>query len=286
MYMNLKSPPPAMIRSLFLLVILLAACTPNGGTVSIEPTLEPVSIVKRLATVAPTATPAPDDDAPDAPTPTFAPPTRTPTTTPYIGVFLGEAAVNPFAPVTRLDPAAPFIDDATPERPFAVRVFCDIPPDELFGAGWREDAALVDELRCPIQIMFGFRGRVQIFEGGAMYSRPETGEVWAIQPGRGGEGGAYWYVGSAPEVGTMQFDDVPPGRIIPTDEIGAVWLTVPQVRGAMGFAVQNAFNGDVNVQRFDGGALFLDASAGQTFVLLLDGSAVGPYAGALPEIGN
>ncbi|TVR24583.1 MAG: hypothetical protein EA396_01245 [Anaerolineaceae bacterium] len=265
---------------------MLAACDANGEPVSRDPTLEPVSIVKRLATIAPTATPDTDDSEPDAPAPTLAPPTRTPTPTPYIGVFLGEAAVNPFAPVTRLDPAGAFVDVPTPERPFAVRVFCDIPHNELFGAGWREDTALVDELRCPIQIMFGFRGRVQIFEGGAMYSRPETGEVWAIQPGRGGEGGAYWYVGSAPEVGEVQFDDVPPGRIIPTEEIGAVWLTVPQVRGAMGFAIQNAFNGDINVQRFDGGSLFLDASSGQVFVLSLDGTAAGPYAGDLPEIGN
>ena len=80
------------------LSLLLAAC--NGGD-NPSPTSDQVAMVRLLATVGPTATLSPADVQA---TMAALPPTRTPapivptaTETPYVGVFLGEADIDPLS---------------------------------------------------------------------------------------------------------------------------------------------------------------------------------------------
>ena len=266
------------------LSVVVAGCS-DGQTST--PTAAPtaVPVVKQLATIPPTPTVS---EAERIATLTAQPlpstpilPTLTPTPTVYVGVFLGEAPIDPFAPVTRLNPvqvvAEPTVDVS------GVRLICDIPEAPAFGVAWRDESAVLSALRCPIQIAVGFVGRVQLFERGAMYFRPETGEVWALRPATSEEEGRYWYVGQVPELSGAVAQQPPSGRFLPTGEIGRVWLEVPEVRDALGFALQDASDAEIAFQRFDGGTILFDVVIGQVFALLLDGTAFGPYAAADPD---
>jgi hypothetical protein len=118
---------------------------------------------------------------------------------------------------------------------------------------------------------------MQLFESGVMYFIP-SGEIWVMAPG-GVAGGQYWYVPIAPP---DQGWEVPPpeGLRMPTLGFGAVWKAVDGVRQTLGFARTDEQAASVSVQRFDGGALFLDSSAGQVFALIGDpdnGIAYGPF---------
>jgi hypothetical protein len=273
-----------MIRKLWTIILfawVITACQPT--LVYQTPTIEPVQIIKRLATIAPTLTPnvAEISEQQTAIASQATPiPTLTPQPTLYIGVFLGETSQDPFAPVLSISGASQIVQENNPTAfPSGIRIICDIPEDSIFGLGWRDNTQLVNELRCPIQIMFGFTGRIQVFEGGAMYYRPETGETWAISPASTGDSGQYWYLGQPPPLENVGISDIPAGRLAPASEFASMWLAIPELRQALGFAVQQAVNSDINVQRFDGGSLFLDANSGLSFVLLLNGDAIGPYQG-------
>jgi hypothetical protein len=263
-----------------LLALVIAGCQPTP--VYQTPTTEPVTIIKRLATVAPTLTPnvaEVSEQQTAVAIPSTAIPTLTPQPTLYIGVFLGETSQDPFAPVLSISGASQIAVNNPTALPSGIRIICDIPEDGIFGAGWRTHSRVINELRCPIQIMFGFTGRIQIFEGGAMYYRPETGEAWAISPPRTDDLGRYWYLGQTLPIENVGIGDIPSGRLAPADEFVSMWLSIPELREALGYALQRSFNGDINVQRFDGGSLFLDANSGLSFALLLNGDAIGPYQG-------
>lgn len=268
------------IWAVMICVLILSACQPTP--VYITPTIEPIPIIKRLATVAPTLTPnvAEISQHETAVAVQATPiPTLTPQPTLYIGVFLGETSQDPFAPVLSISSSSQVVANNPTALPSGIRIICDIPEDGIFGTGWRENERIVNELRCPIQIMFGFTGRIQIFEGGAMYYRPETGEAWAISPPRANDLGHYWYLGQITILENVGIGDIPAGRLPPAEEFASMWLAIPELREALGYALQRGFNGDINVQRFDGGSLFLDANSGLSFALLLNGDAIGPYQG-------
>lgn len=270
---------------IWLVALFLSACQPTP--VYQTPTIEPVTINKRLATIAPTLTPnvAEVSEQQTAVAIQATPiPTLTPQPTLYIGVFLGETSQDPFAPILSISNASQIAENNPTALPSGVRIICDIPEDQIFGGDWKANSRVVNELRCPIQIMFGFTGRIQIFEGGAMYYRPETGEVWAITPARTDQIGRYWYLGQTAVLENVGIGDIPAGRLAPDDEFVSMWLAIPELRDLIGYALQRSFNGDINVQRFDGGSLFLDANSGLSFALLLNGDAIGPYQGniALP----
>lgn len=251
-----------------LLALMLTACgggeaTPDAPavavkalvTVEIPPTL---NAQERMATrmAAPT-------------TPTDPPPTATYTPTPYIGVFIGAADVD-----TGGAPMMPQNPDAAPTE----IGLCTVATDAAFGELWRRDASLVRRLGCAIQERFGFDGAVQVFERGVMYRRSSTNEVWAISPGRV-TGGRYWYTNQVP-IGGAITGITPPqqGQRIPVDTFGAVWSSNPPVQEALGYGITPEQTADLNIQRFEGGTLFLDVTVGQVFVLLVNGDAYGPFS--------
>lgn len=261
MYIGLR-----LIAGLLAALLALTACGGDAPT----PTAEAVAVVRVLVTVdVPPTLSAAERAATLAalpPTPTVAPPTPTPTETPYIGVFIGEAR----APESNLPPMNV---EPTPQ-PTEAGV-CTIPTDPAFGEVWKRDASLVRRLGCAIQERFGFAGGVQVFERGVMYRRQSTNEVWAINPGRV-TAGQYWYTNQVPLLSTQGIF-APPGFRVPVDVFGAVWAATTDLRDALGYAITPDQVADMNIQRFDGGTLFLDVTVGQVFVLLVDGDAYGPF---------
>lgn len=260
------------MAKIFRIVILLgilgivAACQPDDGS---TPVPTEVALVRRIATLAPTATLDPNAQR--------ILPTSSPTITPipsptaYIGLFIGEVPSSDDI----LSPRRSSGIGVEPVDP-DVQVACPLPIDPVFGTGWQSEGRAVNGLGCPIQEMFGFSAKVQIFEGGVMYLREPTGEVWAIAPGGLAILGRHWSVSQIPAVSPTGLE-APQGFYVPQGLLGAVWATVPAAREALGYASTEEQEVDVNIQRFDGGTLFLDVTTGQVFALLVNGNAFGPY---------
>lgn len=254
--------------SALLLAVFLAAC--SGGETPTESA--PLVTVKLLVTVEmpPTLTGAERMATLQAmpATPTAPPPTPTPTETPYVGVFIGEAQ--------QLDQASlPSMNVEITAAPTTDTDGCSVAADPAFGELWKRDASLVRRMGCAIQERFGFAGGVQVFERGVMYRRDSTNEVWAISPGRV-TAGQYWYTNQA--AGAIQGGlPAPEGVRVPAGVFGSVWAGDTAISQALGFAITPDQVADMNIQRFDGGTLFLDVTVGQVFVLLVDGDAYGPF---------
>lgn len=258
---------------ILLLAMLLAACEPAPAVITA--TGEPVRL---LATVYISPTPdAAQREATrlaQAPSATL-PPTRAPLTpTPYVGVFIGEADVSaggviPFAfDLPPVDPTQP---------PVVLSRNCPVALDAFFVDMLNALPTTAQAMGCPIQQLFGFDAQVQVFERGVIYRHNITGELWAIAPG-GQTGGNYWYVAAAPLPGPV-LTAPPQGLRVPQDDIGALWSGLPEVSRALGFANTAVENGQVQIQRFDGGSLLRDALTGTIFVLFADGTAQGPFGG-------
>lgn len=244
----------------------IAACqsTPDSTPAPTE-----VALIRRIATLAPTATLDPNAQR--------ILPTSSPTITPipsptaYVGVFIGEVSrEDDILSPRRSDPLSVVVVDS------GVASACPLPIDAVFGAGWQTENRAVNGLGCPIQEMFGFEGKVQVFEGGVMYLREPTSEVWAIAPGGLSIVGQHWSITQAAGVFPVGLT-APDGFFVPDGVLGSVWATVPDARDALGFAATQLQDVDINIQRFDGGTLFLDVTTGQVFALLVNGSAFGPY---------
>lgn len=257
--------------SYLIALCFLAACQPAApsATVPAENVLE----VKQLATVYISPTPNQAEAAATrqafTPTPRMAAASATPTATAYVGVFLGEVQSDegPAFSLAQQPPTPNLIATQLPN--------CSTAPDAVFGADWNADAEVPRLLGCPIQIAAQFRGVTQVFERGVMYWRGDTGEIWAIATGNASKG-RYWYVAQSAEA--MNEDVQPPaGLRAPVRGFGGVWRNTPDVRDALGFARTDEQELAMQSQRFDGGLLFLDSSAGLVFALIVDGSAYGPF---------
>jgi len=260
-----------LLGLLILLAGIIAAC--DGGNTAPPPPTE-VVIVRPLATVGPTATLS---DADRIATQQAVPPTQaapqagpSPTPTAYIGMFLGESPVDPLAPDINVQVVVPTrpVEQATP-------LVCTIAPAPQFGTVWSSQGNLQSEMGCPLQESFGFTGVVQVFEGGVMYHYVERDEVWAIAPGEFGDAGDYWFLsGVVPLTPSI----IPPeGRRVPQNIFGGLWAGITEAREELGFALLPEQDIDVNIQRYEGGTLFLDVTLGQVFVLTVDGRAYGPF---------
>lgn len=266
-----------------LLIVLIGACAPAATPVAETIGEGPgQNAPKLLATVY--ASPTPDAAQREATRLAIRPvtatprPTNTPAPTAYVGIFLGDAAA--------VDPnAVPLYDSARYEGTLIVPITadaevagaCPIAIDGAFGSAWSSDPTIARALGCPSEQPAAYVGSNQIFERGAMYWIP-TGEIWTIVPG-GTVGGRFWYVAQAPPEQTWDVP-APEGLRLPTLGFGAVWRAVEGVRQMLGFARTDEQAASLTVQKFEGGALLLDSSAGQVFALVgrgADGVAHGPY---------
>jgi hypothetical protein len=256
-------------------IFMVSACQNEPLT----PTLTPIVISKYIATAYISPTPNAEQiaatRAASSPTPVPASPSPFPSITPYIGSFIGQAPRD-----TALQPiTAPlFGSQSSGAAPTADATLCRLPIQPEFVIAWQTDKTINQRLGCPIQEGFGFFGEFQSFETGIMYGRAETREVWAINSGQPGR---YWYVAAPERVPT---NDIlaPVGRFTPEGDFGSVWAGITELREAFGFAQTDEQRVGINLQRFDGGTFFLDASAGQIFVLLVDGTLYGPYEVTVP----
>lgn len=260
----------------------LAACDNlETQNVSEESTHPAPQIVRHLATVY--ASPTPGEEERRAtqiaarPTFDFSQPTQIPSPTIYIGVFLGAEQEEGVSVVDAarfqgtLAALSPTLETTSAPN------LCTIPTDPVFGSGWSTNIEAVEALRCPTAQVRAEVGSGQLFERGVMYFIP-AGDIWAIVAG-GSAGGPYWHVSQAPPEQT--WDAAPPdGLRMPRLGFGAVWRAVDGVRQALGFARTDETAASLSIQQFEGGALLLDSSSGQVFVLVGapdSGSAYGPY---------
>lgn len=201
--------------------------------------------------------------------------TPVPSPTSYIGVFLGEIG-DSVAPQPALDSAV-FVTAAPLTAATVTAQSCTIVPDVRFGTSWQAEAAVTTALGCAGEPAVSFEGTTQNFENGFMAFIP-GGEIWAIAPEV--PSGRYWYSAQTPPPPSEEIV-APEGLRVPTLGFGAVWASLPGVRQALGFARTDESAASIIVQRFIGGTLMFDASAGQTFALLgnnqVQGTVYGPY---------
>ncbi len=264
--------------SLLVIMCLFAACSSLNGA-STPPYATPAEQPKLLATLY--ISPTPNDQEREAtrlavrsvpPTPL---PSNTPPPTAYIGVFLGDASgVDSGAPISAaaaLLPSPPPVDIPTLAAPG-----CTYPVDQVFGQAWTTNTPAVTTLGCAGEPSASYVGTGQIFEHGVMYWIP-SGDIWAIAPS-GGINGQFWYVQQAPPDQGWTVP-VPAGLQMPQQGFGAVWRAINGVRQTLGFARVGEQSASLVIQRFLGGALIRDETAGQTFMLVGQdsGSAYGPY---------
>lgn len=261
-----------------LFLCLLAACAPEEA-----PSSElqyPQELPRRLATVFASPTPGEEDrrstSVASRPTITLLPPTVMPTPTVYIGVFLGDSSGGDGGGIENVA-AEMFAGTLIADVPTLSAPTCLIPTDPIFGTAWASNPTITSALNCAAEPVTSYIGTTQVFENGVMYFIP-SGEIWVIAPGSV-TGGQYWYVSEAPPDQGWQ---VPPpeGLRMPTLGFGAVWKAIDGVRQTMGFARTDEQAASLGVQRFDGGALFLDSSAGQVFALIgtpSSGITYGPF---------
>jgi hypothetical protein len=273
-----SSRPITRIPAIAVLVLcLLVGCAPEAAPAS--DVAYPDDLSKQLATVFISPTPGDDERrataAANRPTITAQPPTVVPTATVYVGVFLGESGGEDGG-VPIIDPSR-YTGTLIADVPTLAAPTCLIPADPVFGTAWAANRTVADALACAGEAVTSYVGTNQIFERGVMYFIP-SGEIWVIAPG-GAAGGRYWYVPLAPP---DQGWEMPPpeGLRMPTLGFGAVWKAIDGVRQALGFARTDEQAASISVQRFEGGALFLDSSAGQVFALVGEpggGTVYGPF---------
>lgn len=261
------------------LLCLMTACTPTPAA----PTPTPVVIAKLLATAYISPTPNPEQlaatRAASTPTPIPLSPTPIPSPTPYIGIFIGEAPREDggISPIT-----APLFAPQAGTNPTADATRCTLPVNPLYLQVWQTTPIVTERLGCPIQENQGFFGEVQIFEKGVIYWRRDNREMWIMVPGTNNNAGRAWFV-TAPEfVSTEGITAPTPGLLIPEGDFGSVWMSVPGLREALGFAQTERQSVAMNVQRYATGSFFLDATAGQIFALVVDGTVYGPFNAPRP----
>lgn len=256
---------------LLVTLLLIVGCTNNATSLATytPPAVQP----KVLVTVFISPTPNAEQQQAIA---AANPPTTTPaviptaTVTPYVGVFLGE--VDSSEDGGAIIPPA-LLAGATSNVPVTVALgpACPSQADVSFGTRWAENTDVSNALGCPIEGAANLQGVLQIFERGVMYYSP-TGEIWAISPSQS----HFWYAVNAPPV--QQGDIVvPEGMMAPSQGFGAVWRGLPGVQDALGFAKAPEQGTKLVTQKFQNGVLLADGGSGQTFVLLSDGRAMGPY---------
>jgi hypothetical protein len=257
-------------------ILLVTSC--NSSSSEATATDGPQIVARQLATVVPTITLGPTEARETQIAvlliPTLAPPTEIPTATPYIGVFLGESEADVWD--RSLNDYSQYFVLPTRDYSFDTSMICAYEVADVFGTLWTTDPDAERELRCPIQESYGFAGTVQIFEQGVMYFNTTTEEVWAVFPGTLQGNGEYWYVDRPPAISTEGLS-APEGLRVPRGAFGAAWANLPQIRLSLGYATTEEQPVSINIQRFDGGTMFLDVTVGHIFILLSDGEALGPY---------
>ncbi len=266
---SLKSSLWVVVLTL-IVMLLIVGCSNNGQTIATftPPAVQPKILVTVYISPTPNAEQQQVLAAANPPTATLAViPTVTPT--PYVGVFLGEVDSGQDGGII----APALLGGATSNVPvtLALGPACPAQADVVFGTRWSEKVDVSTALGCPIEGAANLQGTLQIFERGVMYYSP-TGEIWAISPTQS----HFWYAVNAPPVQPGDLI-VPEGMMAPSQGFGAVWRGLPGVQDALGFARTAEQGTKLVTQKFQNGVLLADGESGQTFVLLSDGRAFGPY---------
>jgi hypothetical protein len=246
----------------FLVLASLACSTgsvPGLGPVESSPT--PSLTPTATFTPTPTATPVVAPTRIPSPTLDY---TNTPTLTPS------------FTPAPTLTPSFTPTDTPAPGSG-SQQTDCQ-PPAGVFASLYNSDPALADALRCPLSQQAGVPAEAwvissasQSFENGLM--------IWASQLAwqereyiyvlfNDGTYRRYedvWQDGVDPESGGEQ---PPSGRYEPVRGFGKIWRENPDVRAALGWALQTEQGTEGRIQLFEGGEMIALAALGQTYVFM------------------
>jgi hypothetical protein len=258
------------LQPLLFTLMILTATSGCAALAPVTPTAAPV--VRPLVTVA--LSPTPDAIQQTAThgaiTPTAPPPTATtvPSATPYIGIFIGEAAAA--------DPSVVISTPLLAESGSNARTRCGVPIMADFLPIWDAETRVAERLGCPIQTDYTFLGEVQLFEHGVMYRQPGIGAIFAIRYPEVGDLGRYFYAENPPPF-TTEGITAPAGMLVPDDALGSAWMAVAGLRDALGYAITDMQPNQIAVQRFNNGTALVDRSSGQAFALITDGLFYGPY---------
>ncbi len=264
-----------------LLAFALAGCASTGAPT--PPATVGLSNPKSLATVFISPTPdAPQDQASPAPTVTRLPPGMfaAPTATPYVGVFLGAAAVE----IEGMVSAPPVAASPVPQRPAGGA--CSIAPAAPFNNAWSANALIQERLRCPVNTGFGLRLVHQSFERGYMFWR-ETRDIYALSEGSIRQGSAtdtFWRVSDTWQEGQPESDPAfspPEGLLQPIRGFGNAWRGNAGIRDALGWATEPERWFDSFWQDFEGGWMMVGPD-GRVFALVRSDADTGVHFGALP----
>lgn len=245
--------------------VALPSQTPPGASETATPTGTTPPTTTTSPTV--TATSAPSSTATTTATPTGAPPS--PTTAPTIAPqpVSGQRPTSRPAPTTAPRPTQPPVQPTraptpqptaaptTPPTPQPTATDapapCQIALVGGFGELWRSNKRVQDALGCPASRERAGNSVEQLFEGGLMYYRQETEQIWVFSA----------------EIGTWRdYSDValsdpepneqaPNGLITPKNGFGRVWQKYPTVRQNLGWATtpETPFTGVI--EPFDRGMM-------------------------------
>ena len=296
--------------------VMLAGCT--GSTTTPDPNGPLLTgndaLPKQLATVYLSPTP----DLPDVqatsmqativsarPTATFAPATRTPTTTPYVGVFLGAATFSPGdvlnqKPVGTRGPRLagtaqavniPIFVPTTAGGALATPVggqvvstgACGTPPAAQF-VNAAQNATVRQQVGCPTNGAFAVNLVQQPFQKGVMIWR-DTKQIYVMSVAAIQQGAAIDTLWIVPD----QWNDSlpasdgsftpPEGLVQPVRGFGYVWRNNQQIRDAIGWALAGEQPYQGMWQDFERG--WLMTGADNRVYVLIPGNPTGIHLGPL-----
>ena len=303
--------------TLLLSAVLLAGCT--GGPPTPDPSGPVLTgnglLPKQLATVFLSPTPElPDIQATQfratmesvLPTATFAPATRTPTTTPYVGVFLGAATFEPGDVVnqkplgTRSPRLAGTAQGSVPiivptlavSAPLATPVgggqvvstgSCATQPAAQF-VNAAQNAAVQQQVGCPTGNAFTVTLVQQSFQKGVMIWR-DTRQIYVLSSAamqQGATTDTLWIVPDQWADGMPESDASfsPPGGLLqPVRGFGYVWRNNQQIRDTLGWALAGETPYQGTWQDFERG--WLMTGGDNRVYVLVPGNPTGIHLGPL-----
>lgn len=219
------------------------------------------SPVQEPAPVA-TATPVPPTAAPPAPTETVAPPTIAPTATapPSATPTVAPTAQPTVAPTVTTTPAPPS-PTATPKLPYDIV--------GSFGQIYTRNSTVRDRLGLPSAAEAKVGGSYQLFEGGMMFWREDTGTIYVLFAGEPSIWYAFadgWTTGMEPGGGAGPAA----GQFKPRNGFGKVWREQPDVQKRLGYALSaDEIGTDLVVQPFEHGLMLWTTASGKPMISVL-----------------
>lgn len=146
---------------------------------------------------------------------------------------------------------------------------CPVAPPGGFGTAFQNNPALIQEIGCPIGTIISMPSAAQGFEHGQMvwFQGPPALIYALLGTGRFQAYDDTYNAATDPVSGG---ETPPTGLKEPVRGFGKVWRTYPDVRGGLGWAVNDEAGGQATVQIFDRGQMAYLPEQNMIYVLAYD----------------